>query len=188
MAKTSAHLYMELLVLRSQKGEVKAFEELITLWTPRLHGYVRRLCEHDADADDVVQETWFAAVRGLNKLEFVGAFPTWLFRIATTKWADCLRLKMKLKSGDEEALRELPEEDAETVMGDLIRRETAERVAGMMRKLSPPHRAVLSLHYFEGFSTDAIGEILGIPEGTVKSRLYHARLYFKKHWEEERHE
>lgn len=188
MAKSTSQLYTELLVLRSQRGEATAFEELVSLWTPRLHGYVRRMCEHDADANDVVQETWCAVVQGLRKLEFVEAFPTWLFRISTAKWTDHLRRHSRLREGPEEAVREVPEEDVASVVNGLIRAETREQVAAVLRRLSPAHRAVLSLHYFEGASTIAIAEILGVPEGTVKSRLHHARLHFRKHWEEQGNE
>lgn len=87
----------ELLVLRSQDGDVAAFENLARSWQPRLLRLARRLTQ-SPEAGEVVQEAWLAIVRGLPRLADPARFGTWAFRIVAHKSTDWIRLRQKGRS------------------------------------------------------------------------------------------
>lgn len=182
MAKSVLELETELLVLRSQDGDAEAFGELVELWTPRVFAYARSLADSDGDALDLVQETWLGVVKGLGRLRFPEAFAAWLFRIAGNRRASGLRKALR-KADDVSLAAGAGSENDETALSELVRKETRETVHAVLDLLSVDHRAVLFLFYFEEFSTSQIAAILRIPEGTVKSRLFHARRGFRAIWE-----
>jgi len=114
-----------------------------------------------------VQETWAAAVAGIRRIQDVVAFPRWMFRIVGNKAADRLR-----RATRQRRLTERLEADAEYCA---VSPPQHDAIHDAFARLPRDQRALLSLHYVEGFTTAEIAEILGVPQGTVKSRLYHAR-------------
>jgi RNA polymerase sigma-70 factor (ECF subfamily) len=126
-------------------------------------------------ARDVVQETWIGAIRGFRGLRDPAHFPAWIYGIATRKCADAIRANIR---------RQRLEEG--TGASDTVRSEpslTSEQqidLATAIRGLPPIHRAALHLFYREDLSVDEIASVLGIPAGTVKSRLHHAREALKR--------
>ncbi|HYO11386.1 MAG TPA: sigma factor, partial [Tepidisphaeraceae bacterium] len=75
-------IHHQLLVLRCRRGDAAAWRELIAAWEPRLFYYVRRLVPREADAWDVLQQTWLGAYRNLGALADPKLLPAWLYRIA----------------------------------------------------------------------------------------------------------
>jgi RNA polymerase sigma-70 factor (ECF subfamily) len=158
-----------LLVLQSQEGDAEAFTILVLRWRDRLWNHARRLTGDDAAADDVLQDTWAAVIKGLPRLDDVDAFPKWAFQIVTFKCRDWIRKQQRRRWLHLEFLRE-------------SRKSAVPRTAnvpddlnGAIAALSEKHRAVVSLHYFEGFGVNEIAQMLSVPPGTVKSRLAEAR-------------
>lgn len=176
------HILSELLVLRVQGGNAEAFRELVELWHKRLVGYALTLLPGDDDAaQDAVQEAWVAAMGGIKRLEDPARFPGWIYRIVSNKCADDIRKRQRRRSADEQLAEEAPvaapapdpgaAEDGEDELALL-------RTA--MEAMPEDRRRILRLHYLDGLSTNDIAEVLGIPRGTVKSRLYHAREELRK--------
>lgn len=171
-----------LLVLQSQEGDAKAFADLVRLWQGRLWNHARRLTGDSGAADDVVQDTWAAVVKGLSGLEDVDAFPKWVFQIATHKCHDWVRKQQRyrwLKLGFSMEVSRKTEIRTPRVPDVL---EVA------MENLSEKHRAVVSLYYLEGFGINEIAQMLSVPIGTVKSRLAEARDRIRANMEAQNNE
>ena len=179
MDETPERAFDEYLVVLSQAGSVEAFEGLARRWTPRLRRYAARMLggsvESAEAARDVVQETWVGAIRGLRGLRDPAQFPAWIYGIATRKCADLIRantLRRRLDAAvaaaglDGQRASPTPESQIDLAIA--------------VRGLPPTHRAVLHLFYREEFKVEEIASVLGIPAGTVKSRLHHARLALKR--------
>ena len=156
----------EVLVLRAQAGDERAFTSLVERWQDRLWRHALRLTGEQDTAWDVVQETLLAVSRQLGRLENAAAFPAWAYQIATRKAMDWLRSKMRLR--DLQA-RWLEDAAGERSIGP-SQRDTR-LVDEVLDLVSPTDRILLTLRYMEGFSTAETARILDIPEGTVKSRL-----------------
>lgn len=163
----------ELLVIRCQGGDSRAFEQLVESWQERLWRHAWRLTGDEDAAWDVMQEAWIGISRGLHRLAEPAAFPAWAYRIVSHKCRDWLRRQRR-----ERQLAELYGSESHES------REPAEaayeNLNEAMTQLSGPDRAILSLRYEDSLSTAEIAVILEIPEGTVKSRLFHARKRLKK--------
>jgi RNA polymerase sigma-70 factor (ECF subfamily) len=173
----------ELLVLRCQRGERQAFDELFRLWQERLFYYIRRLVGSEEDAWDVLQQTWVRVLKGIKTLREPGRLPVWLYQLARSAAMSHWRGHYRDHSHREPEcdLAELPAADTAFPPDD------AEQVHRALGQVSVAHREVLTLHFLEGFPVDQMAEILGIPEGTVKSRLFHARRAFRAVLECEEH-
>ena len=160
--------YSEWLVLRCQQGDSAAFKELVAQWDQRLLLYGIRRLEDPEAARDATQECLLAVSKGLGKLNDPGAFPKWLFQIMERRCADSLRKKIR----DREVIAEsatAPELGKE----DNVENEVS--VANLLKGYDPAVQLVLQLHYRDGFTINEIAEIINVPPGTVKSRLFYAR-------------
>lgn len=169
----------DLLVLRCQTGEAHAFEMLVERWQLHLLNFAFRLTGNWAAAQDVVQDSWLVVIRGLVGLRDVGRFKPWLFQIASHKCADYWRRKRRATLLAEEFGKAMPVGQEPVATGQ------REDLATAFARLSPDHRTVLALRYLEEFPVEEIAEILALPEGTVKSRLFHARQQLKQWMEKD---
>ncbi len=167
-------IHEELLVLRCQVGDSRAFEELVARWQPRLWRYARQLTgDHDL-AWDAIQNTWMAIISAIEKLEDPARFRPWAYRIISHKCADCGRRQKRDHS--------LSAKHAERMTQSLNHADIQDKTDWVHHALSQlPHnaRALLTLRYLEDFSIVEMAEILEIPQGTVKSRLWDARNRLK---------
>lgn len=164
-------IYQELLVLRCRRREKDALEELIGNWERRLFYYVRRLVGNEEDAWDILQQTWLKVLRGIGRLREPRSLPTWLYRIARNTAMSHLRIeysKRALFEGNGDV-------SGAEANADTFHFDDAEQVHYALSKLSLPHREVLTLHFLEDLSLEEIAQVVGIPPGTVKSRLYYAK-------------
>jgi len=167
---TRERIVDEMLVVAAQGGQVEAFERLAVRWHPRLLRHARRLVGDAEGAREVTQESWVAIARGLRRLRDAAAFPAWALRVVTRRAADWIERRRKARRRFE-ALDTAPDPVAPPDGGV----EAVARVAEVLRHLEREPRALLALHYVEGLSVAEIARVLGIPAGTVKSRLFHAR-------------
>ncbi len=179
MCRTPEDIQDELLVLQCQEGDGEALKALIARWQPRFGRLAWRLTREREAARDVVQDTWLAIVRGLRRLDDPARFRTWAYRIVTHKCADWTRRRVARRNVE----RELRDAAASTA-GRPPKDRDSEDDAGLLREalaaLPDDQRAILSLHYLDGMSVREIGRVLDVPQGTVKSRLYHARERLKQ--------
>jgi len=168
MRKSRDRIYDELLVLKCQQGDKQAFDELVARWQERLWRYAFGITGSDAPAWDVVQETWLSIINGIRKLQDVPAFPQWAFRILNNKAADWRR-KQHLQARLDEEIVKQAQDNAQEHKGASERRDS---LRAAIEKLPTDERALLTLRYREDFDLTQIADILGVPEGTVKSRLH----------------
>ena len=171
--------YDELLVLRSQDGDMRALDELVERWQSRFFRHACRLTANPDSARDAVQEAWIAIVRGLRRLDDPARFGPWAYRILSNKCVDWVRKQGRKHKLDRSLVEHQRPEDS-IVEQEPERDEVRQRVVDALRSLSPGQQGLLALYYQEGFGVGEIAEILEIPVGTVKSRLFHARNALKK--------
>jgi len=172
MTDRGEKLLDDYLILKCQEGSSEAFDGLVRRWQPRLWRHALRLTGREDAAWDVVQESWIAITRGLASLRDAGAFRRWAYTIVSRKAATWQRRRRREERDiacDPESL----EASRPSVDPAVLRLRDA------LLRLSPDRRTLLALHYLEEFELWEIAEILGVPEGTVKSRLYHARKELK---------
>ena len=144
-------------------GDEVALGQLVERHSPRLLGLLRRVLPQLADADDVLQETWVRVARSSSTWDRERLFRPWLFRIATNLARDhARRLRVRARS--------LPE-PAPVEARDPGERLDLERA---LRDLDPPLREIVALRYFGQLGEADLARALGIPRGTVKSRLHRA--------------
>jgi RNA polymerase sigma-70 factor (ECF subfamily) len=168
----------ELLAVRCQLGEVGAFDELVTRWHASLWRYVRRMADRNEIADELIQETWLRVLRGIVNLQDPAKLVPWMFGIARRVMIDRLRRKYR-----QEAFFVNTAEDVASPAGEVNESEHRDDIAHMLDKLENlplPQREILALYYLEELSVDEVSQVIGIPVGTVKSRLYHARNALKQ--------
>lgn len=157
------------LVLRAQSGDREALDALLASVQEPLYRYALSLVGERRLAEDVLQETFVRVYRKLVYLREPALFRPWAYRIATReafrhlkrerRWAEQVR--------DEEALNALPAPPARQEFAPVLSERLRETVAG----LSPASRAVVVLYYLHEMSLEETAEVLGLPLGTVKSRL-----------------
>ncbi|MBK8020529.1 MAG: RNA polymerase sigma factor [Chloroflexi bacterium] len=164
-----------------QRGESAALEELVARHYDALTGYLYRLLHGDRSlAQDMVQETFLRALRGIRLYQPARPFKPWLYAIATNLARD------HYQRADTRRTEAMPEADdsqpalANAFTGDerLIAQEEAREVMASLASLPNAQREVLILHFYQDLPLAAIAETLDIPLGTVKSRLFNgvARL------------
>lgn len=163
-------LYEKVLLLRCQTGDGAAFAELVERYQHRLGGYLRRLIGEDTSAD-ALQDVWLAIWRGLPRLRDVAAFPAWAFRIARDRAFRELRRRGQPT---------VPADDSiPTTDGGEFTAEDADEIRSHVDSLPPVQQDLLLLRFIEGLSYDEIAGVIGVPAGTVRSRLHHAKRALK---------
>lgn len=164
------------LVLAAQAGDARAFAGLVRLHQRRAYAVARAIVLTHEDAEDATQEGFLHAYRALDRFRPEQAFGAWLHRIVANAALDIAR-RRKVRDADE-----LPE----TVASPRPLRDPAEslelraRLREGLDTLSARQRAVIVLHDVEGFKHAEIGAMLGIPEGTARSDLHHARAALRR--------
>jgi len=166
------------LVVLAQGGSQEAFNRLVRRWTPRLVRYAARTVGSSEKAGDVIQETWIGVIRGLKQLTDSAQFPAWIYGIARRKCVDFIRLNQRQRRLTETAQAELDANAAIDPGGGAT--SDVMDLAAVIPRVSAEQREVVHLFYGEDLSVEEIGRVLGVPAGTVKSRLYHARESLKK--------
>jgi len=158
------------LVVRAQQGDRAAFAELAVAVGDRLHAVAHRMLRDAGLAEDASQQTLLRAWQELPRLREPERFEAWTYRLLVNVChAEWRRRKRSLAALPD--LDSVPEPISPDDMAIVIDRDQLER--GYSR-LSMDHRAVVVLHYYLDMPVAEIAETLGVGEGTVKSRLYHA--------------
>ena len=161
-------------VAAARAGDAMAWDRLIRRYQRPLFTFANQLVRDDGAALDVVQETFVRAVRYLSSLRDDARFGSWLFGIAHQL---CARRARRSWREEElgERLVQAPDESLPAPGELLMREEDAAAVFALLAELPEPQRAALTLHVLEDFSLEEIATVTGVPLGTVKSRLHHAK-------------
>jgi RNA polymerase sigma-70 factor (ECF subfamily) len=165
----------ELLAVRCQLGEPEAFDALVERWHEPLWRYTRRLTDDDDAAADAVQDVWLRVLRALPGLRDPARLRPWLFGIARRTLMDRLRRRYAEPERVPVDAAEPLEPDA-----DDDRAGELELVHERLAQLPLVEREVLVLFYLHELSLEQLAEVLGIPVGTVKSRLHRARRLLRR--------
>ncbi|OWK47260.1 sigma-70 family RNA polymerase sigma factor [Fimbriiglobus ruber] len=169
------------LILESLDGRSSAFGELVRRYQDRLFNAVIRVVDNAEDAQDVVQDAFVNAYQSLASFKGDAEFYTWLYRIAFNTAVSLKRRRkalVSLETGrDGESIGDPVDTSEETRPGAALERtEEEEILRAALHRLSPEHRTVLVLKDIEGLKYEEIAEILGVPIGTIRSRIHRARL------------
>jgi RNA polymerase sigma-70 factor, ECF subfamily len=170
MSDHAERLYERLLVLRCQTGDDDAYRELVTRFGPRLRYFLRKLSPRPDRADDLAQEVWIEVLRQLPRLKDAGAFTAWLYRIAHGK---------AMLEGRRNGRAPATMADVEQVADEheeSFSPEDAAQIHAALDELEAAHREVIVLRFLEELSYEEIGQVVGCPVGTVRSRIHYAKL------------
>ena len=166
------------IVAQARRGELSAFEELVTRYEKRVYAIALRSSGSPEDAADITQEVFLRAWRSMKDFRGDSGFATWLFRITMNQCVDYARHKQSqpptqpLVQGEDDEERELPLPDtAPSPEEHLENSELGRELAAALDEVSDEHRRIVLLRDVSGMSYS---------EGTVKSRLSRARIALRK--------
>jgi RNA polymerase sigma-70 factor (ECF subfamily) len=189
MKRDARQVLTEWLVLNAQRGDERAFTQLHELWSADLRRFALSRVELPDAADEVLTEVWLAIARGLARLDDPACFPRWAFRIAERRSADWIR-----RRGVERRHEQAAADEADELAPAPLTLESSEptddvlALRAAIAQLPPQQRELLHLFYELGRGISEIAEILAIPPGTVKSRLFSVREILKRQLESQSHE
>jgi len=172
------------LVAWSKAGDLEAFGELVRRYQKPVFRIVLRMVRSPDDADDLTQDTFVRAHRGLKTFKDEYDFHPWLYRIAVNQAINFLNKRKRQAAAD---LDEVPEGDIragpepESPLQSASRQELLTRLETALDKLPEEQRTVFLLRVQEGLSYEEIAETMDTPKGTVMSRLARARMALRKH-------
>ena len=155
------------LIAKARRGDVEAYNVLVSRWEKRVFNYLLRLVSNREDALDVSQETFLKAYQNLRKLDDPARFSAWLFRIAHNEAFSLLRRR---KPETELAGEPRPRNTG----GRMQPVELSLAVESALKRLNEDQREAVLLKVYQGFKFEEMAEILECPVSTVKSRLYTA--------------
>lgn len=177
----------KVLVDRFKSGDEAAFEEMVLRYRDRIFARVFQLLKNRQDAEEVTQDAFMRAHKGLENFRGDSSFSTWLFQIATNlahnkywywwrrKRDKSISLGYRLSDESEATLVDILPADGEDPGEQAVTQELVDRIAECMNFLSPKHKEVLTLRNVKNLSYEEIAEHLDISVGTVKSRIARAR-------------
>jgi RNA polymerase sigma-70 factor (ECF subfamily) len=161
-----------------KKGEPQSIEKVITVYGTPLLRSAFLLCGNEVEAHDMVQETFFQAMKSIHRFKEKSSLFTWLYGILLNVFRQ--QTRKKRYSAFPGNFGERNSESGNNPEYNLERERAFSRVYSMIQTLSPHHREALILRYYEGLKIAEIAEITRVSEGTVKSRLHYATEALRK--------
>jgi RNA polymerase sigma-70 factor (ECF subfamily) len=189
MAETVKQITDEHLIEAFRSGDEKAFAELVRRYERELYNFLFRFLGRQAAAEDVFQEAFLQVHLSVDRFETHRRFRPWLYTIAANKARDYLRrekrrpaVQLTGSGDDDDGTRMLQEMVRDDTTPDVVlhEKEQKELVRKVVASVPEHLREILVLGYFEQLSYKDMAEVLGIPLGTVKSRLHAAVASFGK--------
>lgn len=163
------------LVLLSQSGDNEAFAQLVRKYSPDAYRTAFMVLRDRNEVEDVVQESFLTCYRKIRSFRMESSFKTWLYRIVVNRCYDRLRKRNR----EIDALNKMSI-NLKNVSDDISGIESRLDLREVIKGLRPEHRLVLTLYYGMDFGVQKVADILGVPVGTVKSRLNSARNMVRK--------
>lgn len=172
------------LLQRCREGNRTAFREIFRLYRSYAYNLVYKITGPEGDHEDLIQEAFFQVYLSLKSFKGDSAFKTWFHRIVihvcTRQWR-YQNTEKRISPKDTVAYDQVEHSITSRTMGQEKRYELKSLVEGALETLDLKLRIPLVLHIYSELDLTEIGEIMGIPEGTVKSRLFAARKKIKEH-------
>ncbi len=176
------------LVKRAQKGDKLAFDTLVTKYHLKVVNLVTRFVKDADDAQDVAQEAFIKAYRGLKNFRGDSAFYTWLYRIAINSAKNYLVSQSRktpafaVDVDDAEHMESAGNlKEYDTPEGNMLTEEIEETVYKAIKELPEDLKTAITLRELEGMTYDEIANVMECPIGTVRSRIFRAREAIDKH-------
>jgi RNA polymerase sigma-70 factor (ECF subfamily) len=171
------------LIRRARSGDEDAFAELVELHAARVHGALRRFGLDPAEADEVAQEVFLRAWRGLPRFEERSQFSTWLYRIAFNEAQRQLSRRPPPRAEPNpdgvDPIVSLPESPHLGPEARTLDREFERQLDHALLQLPDDWRAAVVLRDIEGLSTEQAAEIVGVRQAAFKSRLHRGRMQLR---------
>jgi RNA polymerase sigma-70 factor, ECF subfamily len=161
------------LVRRIAGADRLAMQTLFSRHHVRVYRFALRFVRNAAIAEDIISEVFLDVWRQAGKFEGRSTVSTWLLAIARFKALSALRRNREQELDD--ALAETIEDPSDDPEVDLQKKDKGNVLRACLSNLSTEHREVIDLVYYHEKSVEEVAEIVGIPEGTVKTRMFHAR-------------
>lgn len=173
------------LLARAQSGDREALEALLSSVQPQLYRFSLKMCRHNEDAEDVLQDAMIAIAKSVKGFRGDGSLSTWLFSI-TRSFCIKKRRRSKFAPKQEESFdglvetqtmdlsTEIPSPDVQ-----LESREIWQQVHAAIREIEPAYREILVLRDIEGLSAKEVAEVVDLTVPAVKSRLHRARAQLR---------
>lgn len=186
-AKSETLVTDDLLIERVKNGDVAAYNHIVSKYYDRIFARVSQLLKNKQDAEEVTQDAFIRAHRGLESFRGDASFSTWLYQIATNlahnrywywfrrKRDQSISLDQPLTEDGDMTLENVMPFSGETPAEASVTQEFVDRVSECMHELNEKHKEVLILRNVRNLSYDEIAEELEISVGTVKSRIARAR-------------
>ncbi|MFT5302218.1 MAG: RNA polymerase sigma-70 factor (ECF subfamily) [Mariniblastus sp.] len=183
MNMSKANQEDQLLIRQTIDGQKEAFDQLIRKYQDRLFNGMVQILRSEPEAEDVVQDAFVLAFTKLHSFKGNSAFFTWLYRIAYNVAITRLRRRkptVPLDGTGEAGKLDFP--DGGPSPDDRLQKdEQAAQLHNALARLSDEHRVILVLREMDDLDYDAISDVLGLPIGTVRSRLHRARVHLREH-------
>ena len=178
------------LVAELQTGCEEAFVYLLAVYQNPVFNMISHILGNDSDAADVLQDVFFKVFRGIHQFHGESSLKTWIYRIAVHEASNHRRSWLRRHRREPVSLDEVPAESAvacaecrasaDTPYQVLEQSERQNLVQQALASLAQPYRSVVVLRAIEGLSYEEIAQVLGVPEGTVKSRLLRGRELLRR--------
>lgn len=181
------------LVTLAQEGDTHAFDQLVRKYTPKLYGLIYNMTSNREDTADLLQDVFAKAYRSLKRFMGRSSFYTWIYSIAVNMTLNFLKKRGRYHKVSLDDVDTGIENDPEfikitTANGGTLREvnvhELQKRLNEAMMRLSEDHRTVVTLYDIQGLQHAEISKILGVSEGTVRSRLFYAHRQLQNHLED----
>jgi RNA polymerase sigma factor (sigma-70 family) len=182
----------EQLVARTQAGDPEAFDELVVRYRVRLYGLVYNMTSNHEDTNDLLQDIFAKAYRSIKSFQGKSSFYTWMHSIAVNMSINFLKKRGRRQAMSLDDVDAGIENDKDFIEATSARdprheanlNELQQRLNEAMQRLSYEHRAVVTMFDIQGMPHAEIAKILGISEGTVRSRLFYAHRQLQNFLEE----
>ena len=177
MERTPEQIFTELLIVRCQDNDKEAQGLLWKRWQPKVLKWSFDFIKDQDLAYEISQESWIAIFKGINKLKNVSLFRFWAYRIVQRRAADWIRKEQRQRvvveasKNESDRFENIEEED---------KVDSVELMLNAINTLPNDHQQMLRMFYLEKTPVKVMAKLLDKPEGTIKSRLYHAREELKK--------
>ena len=180
------------LVQRVRSGDQRAFKQLVERYQRKVYAVAYGMLKDKEEARDVAQEAFVKVYKYLDHFKGDASFYTWLYRITANICIDQMRKKGTSRGDAVEFDETIATDTAEANIGALgsklgtnpqkamLRKELAEKIELALQEVPEKHREILLMREVEGMSYEDLAKVLGIPKGTVMSRLFPARLKVQK--------
>ena len=184
MAQPALRMDEAALIRAAQKGDERAFEELVRLYDQNVLRLALNLLRSPEDANDIYQETFLRVYKNLHSFRFDCSFHTWLYRIVTNLCLDALRKRRVRREEDtvvetyDGVLDRMDTVEEGRADGDpqrrLFSRQLQARIKIVLEDMTPRERTVFEMRHYQGLRLRAIGEVLGTSEEAAKNCLFRA--------------